>query len=247
MAAVLVGALVWFGRVWIPAQQQYLNERNLRALKTIAQQIKGRIDNFDSSIDHAIDSFHVRDGERTVLPKVELLKKYVRLFAPELEILTLENGGEPAAASAAAQKIAPGDPPNVRTLRADGRNFLYLGYRHEATHRNALQSVSLTARADIEQAAGSYLLRTDFDALLLLDSRGIAIAQQSSSGLELTGVDGFRDRVPPPAGTPAKIFDRIRGTTSLIPVTIGAADYMLYAQPVQLSLMHDGASADQST
>jgi hypothetical protein len=56
VAAICAAALFWFDRIWIPAQQQYLNERNLRALRTISTQFKAKVDNFDQAIDHAIDS-----------------------------------------------------------------------------------------------------------------------------------------------------------------------------------------------
>ena len=80
VAAMSVAALVWFDKVWIPAQQQYLNERNLRSLKTVAAQIKAKVDNFELAIDHAIDSF-------PGLPGTNDLQKYVKLFSPELEVV----------------------------------------------------------------------------------------------------------------------------------------------------------------
>ena len=46
-ASVAIGSilvLAWYNFVWIPAQQRYLNERNLRVLRTISAQIKAKVD-----------------------------------------------------------------------------------------------------------------------------------------------------------------------------------------------------------
>ena len=229
VAAICAAALFWFDRIWIPAQQQYLNERNLRALRTISTQIKAKVDNFDQAIDHAIDSFPIEEGNADLQKN---LQKYVKLFSPELEIVTFDRK------SPAWTKVTPGDPPNVRILRDEGRNYLYLGYLHEKAHRTGSTPIALIARGDIDKVAEPLLARTDFDALLLLDGNGATIAQQSSSGLELTSIDKVRDRGPIAAPNQPGVFDRMRGTTSVAVVTIGAADYMLYTHPVQLSLVH---------
>src|SRR6185295_11086076 len=82
VALVAMVALVWFNAVRIPAQEQYLNERNLRLLRTISAQIKSKVDNFDQAIDNALDSL---DTSSTTTPGS--FGEYVRLFAPEVEIL----------------------------------------------------------------------------------------------------------------------------------------------------------------
>ena len=233
VAAVSVAALVWFDKIWIPAQQQYLNERNLRVLRTISAQIKAKVDNFDQAIDHAIDSFPIENGN------VELFQKYVKLLSSELEIVTADPK-HPAFA-----KVTPWDPPNVRIQRDDGRNYLYIGYRHDSEHRGR-PPITLIARGDLDQVTEPFLKRSDFDALLLLDGHGATIAQQSSSGLELTNVEKLRDRGQTAASGQPGVFDRMRGTTNLAVVTIGAADYVLYAQPVQLSLLHEGKDGMQA-
>src|SRR5262249_27690893 len=126
----------------------------------------------------------------------------------------------------------------------DGRNYIYLKYRHDGEHRKGLAQVLVTARADIDQATAPLLGRSDFDAVLLVDRLGNVITQQSSSGLDLTSIDTVLDRQPDTTQQKKNgaAFDNFRGTTNLTRVTIGAAEYMLYAQPVQLSLMQDDAS-----
>ena len=233
VAALSATALVWFDRIWIPTQQQYINERNLRALRTISAQIKTKVDNFDQALDHAIDSFPVaQQGD-------DLLQKYVKLFSPELEIVTVNP------TPSARTRVAVGDPPNVRIQRDEGHTYLYLGYRHEKEHREGRQTVTLIARGDLDKVTASSLARTDFDAMLLLDARGTTIARQSSSGLELTSFDKVSESGQNgTAGRPG-VFERIRATSGLAVVTVGAADYMLYTQPVQLSLVNDATQAPE--
>jgi hypothetical protein len=234
VAAICAVSLFWFDRIWIPAQQQYLNERNLRALRTISAQIKAKVDNFDQAIDHAIDSFPTHGGNASFQQD---LQRYVKLFSSELEIVTFDTAS-PAA------KVTPGDPPNVTIQRDEGRNYLYLGYRHEKAHRTGQNTpIELIARGDIDQATAPLLARSDFDALLLVDAKGATIAQQSSSGLELTSMTKVRDRGQSSAPNEQSVFERMRGTTGVAVVTIGAADYMLYTQPVQLSLFHESKKA----
>ena len=226
VAAACAAGLFWFDRIWIPAQQQYLNERNLRSLRTISAQIKAKVDNFDQSIDHAIDSFPFEAG------KDELLQKYVKLFSPELEIVATDPQNP------AWTKVRKGDPPSVTIQRDEGRNYLYLGYLHEKAHGDK-KTVALVARGDLDRVTETLLARNDFDAILLVDANGATIAQQSSSGLELTNIDKVRDRGPAAASTEPGVFARLRGTTGLAVVTIGAADFVLYTQPVPLSLLHE--------
>jgi len=53
VAVLSIAALGWYGLVRIPAQERYLNERNLRIPRTRGAQLKAKVDNFDRAIDHA--------------------------------------------------------------------------------------------------------------------------------------------------------------------------------------------------
>ena len=234
VAAVFVALVLWFDRVWIPSQQQYLNERNLRTLRTISAQVKARIDNFDQAIDHAIDSFRFEDQADR-----DPLNRYVKLYAKELEILEVnpEAGGDLV--------VRPANPPHVRVQRDDGRSYLYVGYRHKIEHQ---KNFELIARSDVDQVVADYLTRSDFDAILLAESSGAVIAQRSSSGLELASVARMCERGQPAASCTAQAnaFTRLKGTSDLATVTIGASDYVLYTQPVPLSMTHEGDKSDNS-
>src|SRR5437762_2614635 len=82
VAAFLVGALSWYGAYYIPQQAQYLNERNSRLLSTIGLEVQSKVDNFDLAVDHAVESFEQADLAG------EPFKRYVKLFATDLEIET---------------------------------------------------------------------------------------------------------------------------------------------------------------
>src|SRR5205823_9585268 len=122
VALIMIAALALYGLVWIPAQQQYLNERNLQLLQTINAQIKGKVDGFDQAIDHAIDSFLPPKVGKADFSKEEPtgFSEKVRAFAPDLEILQ-----EPEEQS--AEKIIydhPGDPPRVAIQKDEGKDYL---------------------------------------------------------------------------------------------------------------------------
>src|SRR3979490_1490736 len=91
VAAVLVAAIMWYRLLWIPGQQQYLNERNARILRTIAVQIASKVDNFDQGLDNAMDFWGSTDGQNAkAAGNGEDFSNYVRLFAPDVEAITIE-------------------------------------------------------------------------------------------------------------------------------------------------------------
>jgi hypothetical protein len=58
--------LLYYGFVRIPAQEAYLNERNLRLLATLSEPLKAKVDSFDAALDHvhsfSIDRLETLDG-----------------------------------------------------------------------------------------------------------------------------------------------------------------------------------------
>ena len=122
VSIVPVSVLIWYGLVHIPAQENYLNERNLRLLMTLAGSIRTRVNNFDSAIDHAVQSYGAAD--------LQTLQKGVHLFASELDILNV-TATQPKAAgdldTEEAMLAAASDPPRIRIDRDEGRTYLYLG------------------------------------------------------------------------------------------------------------------------
>jgi hypothetical protein len=229
VAIASITAVAWYGLIKIPAQQRYITDRNLRLLKTKAAQIKSKVDNYDTSIDNALDFYP--QGERDAATYAHDLERYLRRFASALEILPEYGGG----AAELMQKNAS-DPPRVTVQRDEGRNFLYLGYKHNGK--------TIVARTDIEKAVAPFLSAgSEFDAVLLVTRDGSVIAQQSASGLELAHVDGLRRSTAAAAGSTdpkgaaaPTLFEQMRKSTNVENVILGNAEYQLYVQPLQLSL-----------
>jgi hypothetical protein len=237
MAGFLIAALSWYGFVWIPSQQRYLNERNIRQLRTISAQIQSKVNNFDAAVDHALESFDVDDKKPSSLRQ---LGQYVKLFAPELEILDTPSVDTPL--------VAFDDPPRV-TIRVDeGRNYLNLGYKHRVMRGTASWDVRVSAQTDIESVVSVYLSsRSEFDALALVSRDGRVIAQYSTLGVRLANVNRLIGAATPSPssstsasksdGSATGGIDTLRATGNIADVTTGGAVYRFYVQPVQLSLL----------
>jgi hypothetical protein len=233
--------LAWFNFVQIPTTERYLNERNLRLLRTIGGQIKARVDNFDQAIDNALDSLNV---DKLDTRAMKHFGDYVRLFAPEIEILAFgpKDRALTSGNSAVAKQVwnAANDPPRIMLERDEGRTFLYLGYKH-----GSWQAV---ARVDIEKVAAEYFpAGNDFDALLLVGSDGRTIVQRSEAGIDIARID--RLRLAPlgiaaggsgdakgPVAAPDDKFESLRTTSTVRSASVGGAAYQIYMQPIQLSL-----------
>jgi hypothetical protein len=238
-----VSVLIWYGLVHIPTQENYLNERNLRLLMTLAGNIKTKVDNFDSAIDHAVQSFGSTDSGSK-------LRKGVHLFASELDILTVSTVPPKAAADAdteAAMLATASDPPRIRIDRDEGRSYLYLGAKLQQRD----QTVWVVARTDIGKVVAPFISsRNEFDAVLLVTRSGEVIAQQSPIGLGLARIDGVLaargDLRATDRNAAATEFASVRDFSNMMPLRIGGADYKLYMQPVPLSLLgDDGRRPDQ--
>src|SRR5262249_11411215 len=87
VATAAIAALAWYDLVWIPAQQQYIDQRNLRLVRTMGAQIKAKVDNFDQAIDHAIESYGVNPATLVDSERFRRFREYVSVFAPDLEIV----------------------------------------------------------------------------------------------------------------------------------------------------------------
>ena len=236
VAIVPATVLIWYAFVHMPAQESYLNERNLRLLMTVSGNIKTKVDNFDNAIDHAVESFGI---------DTDPLRAGVHMFAPDLDIVDVRRAQPPAPdgdADIAELALADAaDPPRIRIDRDEGRSYLYLGARVES----GKQTAWIVAKTDIDQVVGSFLsARGEFDAVLLVTQSGEVIVQRSPIGLALARVDSVLAARTPPAGdhaTPLVPFDLARHFSTMTPVRLGEVDYKLYMQPVPLSLLASDA------
>ena len=223
VAIASITAVAWYGLIKIPAQQRYVTDRNLRLLKTKAAQIKSKVDNYDTSIDNALDFYPQGEARRADLRP--------RRLGPTP--LGLDRIGVDLAYS-------PGDSlPQYERVHFDAL-WEHLNWRLGYKHNGKI----IVARTDIEKAVAPFLSAgSEFDAVLLVTRDGSVIAQQSASGLELAHVDGLRRSTAAAAGSAdpkgaaaPTLFEQMRKSTNVENVILGNAEYQLYVQPLQLSL-----------
>jgi hypothetical protein len=74
LALILALAAGWYHFFWLPSEHRYLDDRNFRVLKTLSDQIRLSINNFDRMLDDAADS-----------GITGTLKDYLSNVAPQLE------------------------------------------------------------------------------------------------------------------------------------------------------------------
>jgi len=235
VAAVLVASIMWYRLFWIPGQQQYLNERNARILRTIAVQISSKVDNFDQGLDNAIAFWWSTGRQHAKAAKANDrdFSNFVHLFLAEVEAVTIDG----------SVVEHPGDPPRVQVQRDEGTNYLYLGYRHDGDEHK--DEPKIEAKINLEQVVRPYLrARKEFEALVLVNRAGRTITQYSSSGFRLEHVDhlDFSASVSPTAQTQKTTYEVVRNSGKVANVAIGEVAYKFYAQPVALSLMSDTAT-----
>src|SRR5258708_12496698 len=72
---ILIVAVGWYNLFWLPSKHRYLDDRNFRVLKTLSEQIRLGINNFDKMMDNAADAGIARDK----------LQEYLTNGAPQLE------------------------------------------------------------------------------------------------------------------------------------------------------------------
>ena len=256
VAVFSIAALAWYGFVYIPSQQRYLNERNIRLLRTLGAQIRSKVNNFDQAMDHAVESFSVKG--KPIDPRKDKdrdeLREYVKGFAPELDVLEKAEEVEmleKASASAGPDKGGKpfslfDDPPRVKIVNDEGTHFLYLFYER-AFRPDSIEKtvkIQLGVKADIESVVAEDLsTRSEFETLVLADGEGRVIAQ-SKSGVRLVRLDRLTGAATT-QNAAAKGLETLRATGNIADVTIGAADYKLYVQPVQLSLLKEDGKAPE--
>lgn len=246
VAVLLLGGLAWYEFARVPAQEAYLNERNLRLLSTISGAIKAKIESFDGALDHAVTSFRPAKDKDAV----DTFARGVRLFAPDLEVLALDpSPTKPRADDPNTPEVrllnAAADPPRVLVERDEERYYLYLGARLEIADDTPLHGTSVIkvfARSDLDAVLKPLLDgNSEFADILVTTDAGDVIAQDSSVGLSLARIDdaialrsrgaAVKDAPQPPA------FAMLSSFSNMVPATIGQVGYKLYMQPISLSLL----------
>src|SRR5258708_1083060 len=144
---ILVLALGWYNFSWLPNRHRYLDDRNFRVLKTLSEQIRLGINNFDKMMDNAADS-GITDAR---------LQGYLSHLAPQLEVPENE---ETEAIIGKGDNADYGDPPRIAVVADEGTHFLYMAFQRAVPSGNASakrKQVRYATRTDLDKLIGKLL------------------------------------------------------------------------------------------
>src|SRR5437660_1157581 len=217
---ILVLAVGWYNFFWLPSEHRYLDDRDFRVLKTLSEQIRLSIDNFDKMMDNAADSGI----------KGYMLHEYLSNVAPQLQ-----TPGDEETKSVIGEDYA--DPPKIAVVSDEGTHLLYMAFQRK--------KVRYAIRTDLDTLIGKVLpppSRNPFNIVLVAKRDGTVIFQRSSPGIDVARINTLEDL--PEAGTPGKRDKPEKPDPENKSVLqssrygedkLAGAMYRLYAQPLQLS------------
>jgi len=130
-----IGVLLWYGLVHIPAQEAYLNARNLRLLTTLSAAIQAKIESFDGALDHAVESFDPSEDKVSDQGRQQALTDGVHLFARDLDILKVDSGPRSAAPGATQNVGTPSDIESQLLVFQESNDRIRHGCRIADRHR----------------------------------------------------------------------------------------------------------------
>jgi hypothetical protein len=171
-------ATVWYGFVWVPRQETYYQERYLRQLAIMENQIKGKIEGFDNIMDH------LAAGKEHAFFESHKDIGMEYLDANEVDDKDFKN--------------AVHDPPSVKLKADEGTYCLFLAFRYRPeSHGNKAHSDGreIFAKAKIDQLINPFLSETDnVDAILVAQANGQVVFQRSGSTFATSGSSAYRPK-----------------------------------------------------
>jgi hypothetical protein len=219
--------VAYYALIWVPDQQQYFTNRNLRLLTSLGASVQASIDNLDSVLDHA----------STAATDSSQLSAYFNSQVPGLIVETevsehpLERKGKGNFAS---------DPPTLDIQSDEGTFFLVLGYRPKSTHR---PPTFVKARVDSFVQPGQIL--RDFDALVVARAATGQVIYQHPRMLAETQLTHLNS-LTSADGKP--IDPRALGRVSVVAeINLAGASFKLFSEPLQLSYPAVGESEGAPT
>ena len=165
----------WYYSFWIPSRHRYLDDRNFRVLRTLSEQVRLSVDNFDRMLDNAADAGITSAN----------LKEYLVNVAPQLEALDEKDGEE-------VTRNDFGDPPKVAVAADDGTHYLYMAFQRDVNDA----SIKYAVRTDLDKLERRLIPpdnRNPFEDVLLARNDGSVIFRKSTPGIEVTRIDAFED------------------------------------------------------
>ena len=214
---ILIVAAVSYNLFWLPSQHRYLDDRNFRVLKTLSDQIRLKINVFDKMMDHAADS-GITSGNS--------LRAYLKTVAPQLQ-----QPSDSESETVVGHDF--GDPPRLAVSSDEGTHYLYLAFKQD-------KRPGYSIRTDLDKLIDKLLppaRRCPFDAVIVAQSDGTVIYQNSQSGIIVARIDTLEDASGDgKTGKPIApiTVDALSRSSKLDEVKIAGARYRLYSQPLQL-------------
>ncbi len=238
---LVVIPLLWYGFVWVPAQRRYFNNRNLRVLATLGDQISKKMESFDSIMDHAAD--WAKDGEdrKAKDKKEQAFENFFKRLIPDLRYQK-EDDIEQSHPDLCGH---PHDPPSLKVMADEGTYHVFFGYQVEKT--------TIFTRSKIDDLIQPFVPKDrDFDVILVAEADGRVIFQQPKSGIQFTRIDGLvksegkeakqdsNNKTKTDGDDKKKDqgdgdFQQLRKFSGVSDVRLGKIDYRLYSQPIHLS------------
>ena len=234
VSLILIVAVGWYNLFWLPSKHRYLDDRNFRVLKTLSEQIRLGINNFDKMMDNAADGGIGR----------EKLQEYLTNVAPQLE------KPEDEETESIIGKDDYGDPPRVAVVADEGTHFLYIAFKRSVPTTNGgaeHKQVKYAVRTNLDKLINNVLPppnRSPFNIVLVAREDGTVIFQQSLPGIEVARVDLFEDEPASPKEKKGEEKETVKSgvekeklseSSRYSEVTLAGAQYRLYSQPLQLS------------
>lgn len=231
---ILIVAVGWYNLFWLPSKHRYLDDRNFRVLRTLSEQIRLGINNFDKMMDNAADAGICRGK----------LQEYLTNVAPQLEKPDDEE------AESIIGKDDYGDPPRVAVVADEGKHFLYLAFKRSVPATNGCaerKQVKYAVRTNLDRLISNVLPpqnRSPFNIVLVAREDGTIIFQKSLPGIEVAQVDMFEDESAPTEEKKLEEKETVKSgvekrklseSSRYSEITLAGARYRLYSQPLQLS------------
>jgi hypothetical protein len=231
---ILIVAVGWYNLFWLPSKHRYLDDRNFRVLRTMSEQIRLGINNFDKMMDNAADAGIDRDN----------LQEYLTNVAPQLE------KPEDEETESIIGEDDYSDPPRVTVVADEGTHFLYIAFKRSAPTtkgRAERKQVKYAVRTNLERLIRDVLPppnRRPFNIVLVAREDGTVIFQDSLPGIEVARVDMFEHESAATKEKKSEEKETVKSgvkkeelseSSRYSEVTLGGARYRLYSQPLQLS------------
>ena len=240
--AILFFAFVAYYMYWVPSRQRLLDDRSFRYLKTLSDQIRLTVNNYDKMMDNAVGSGIVvlSEGVPGTLDDGvtrKNLEKFLKNVAPQLALA--DDTELPHVIGTDYD-----DPPKIAIKADAGTHFLFFAFRQGLGEYGVTnpKSLNFAVKTDFDQAINRLLgapTLSPFDVVLIAQGDGKVIFQKSMSGVEVSELKHLEDAsgVVPPKDRKDIDIGWLSPASRQEEVRIAGARYRFYSQPMQVGFV----------